>query len=562
MSFTPRTSNSGMTNTTPYNNHYYVGPTTTQYFYNYSNVSNYQCTAYCLGRLGEIAGEPVCSFKNYPSSPKHYAFQNRLDKGTTGFGNANEWYDDTTWSKTTDKTKPKLGAIVCYSKYKGDGGGGHVQIVEKIDGNTIYVSQNQTCYGGSFLTAINVNDLPSSGTNIFMGYIYNPYIDDEPTPTPSGKDVIEFTNNGSYAYITFDGTSSESGYDYKLQLVAPTFALAGTPNTVRDSSMGSDWEFVASINGGFFFALSGSYYADGLEKQHWTWNEQYDDYEFDNVLAIGGDGSNNTKLSSGLQTNMREYGGEWCLTGGISLGGGSSVSSDVDSSTGHSFIGYNGNKIIMGCSKNGVSGASLRSYISGLGYTGVELDGGGSTSFIYNGTQYSNKYDGRSVKNVICLYKRKKTVSYTVSLTAKPSNYGSVSGGGTYSAGSNVTIKATPNSKCRFGGWSDGNTSASRTITVNSNISLTAYFIKTYDVKLSAEPSDGGSVTGAGTYDENTEITIKATPNKHYKFVQWSDGNRYSERKITVNSDISLTAIFKKCGILIQGSMGIDFQIL
>lgn len=494
MSFTPRTNKSGMTATIPYNDHYYVGNILTGYFYNYSNSSNYQCTGYCVGRLGEIAGEPVTTYSAYPSTPTHRIFPNR-----TGFGDAKEWYGATGWDKTSDNTKPKLGAIVCYSSYPNDGGGGHVQIVEKIDGSTIYVSQNQTAYNSesSFLTAININDLSPYNEKAFQGYIYNPYVDEE--PTPSGKDVLEFYNDENYAYVTFDGDNEESGYDYKVTLVAPYFALAGKPNEVKDSSVGSDWEFVCSINGGFFFADSGSYFANGLEKQHWTWNEQYDDTEYDSVLAVGGSGEDNTHLTFNNQGSMREYWGEWAITGGTSLAGGSRISSAVDSSTGHSFIGKNGTKIIMGISKSGVSGATLRTKINGMGYTGVELDGGGSTSFMYQGTQYSNTYDGRSVKNVLCLYKKKKSVTPTY-----------------------------------------------------------------YTVTLNVEPSDGGSVTGAGTYEKGTSVNISATPNKGYKFKQWSDGNTNAERTIEdISSDITLTAMFEKSkGIIIKGAMGIDFQVL
>lgn len=491
--FTPRTTKEGMSSpSSPYNDIHYVGGLTTNHNsnkYNYNNVNTYQCTYYCLARLGEESGEPVQTFSIAPNpNVKHRLFSR------SGFGDGKEWFNDTLWDKSSDKTKPKLGAVVCYSKYPNDGGGGHVQIVEKIEGDTIYVSQNQTAYSNNFLTAINVNDLSSSGTKAFQGYIYNPYLDGG--DVPSGIDVINFTNNSQYAYIEWDSSRGDSGYDYKLQLVAPYFALAGNPNNVSDGSM-NGWELVARINGGFFFKQGGQAFANGLEKQHWTWNEQYDDTEYDNVLAIGGDGSNNTRLSSARQGDFREYYGEWCLTGGTSLQGGDRISSAVDSNTGHAFLGYNGRKIIMGCSKSGVSGASLRSHISSLGYVGVELDGGGSTVFNYLGTNYSNTYDGRSVKNVICLYRKKKE-----------------------------TPKVT--------------------------------------VTLNIEPSGSGIVTGDGTYDKGVDVLITAKPNDGFKFINWSDGNTESERVLhKVQTDINLTAIFeKKKGILITGSMGIDFQIV
>lgn len=66
--------------------------------------------------------------------------------------------------------------------------------------------------------------------------------------------------------------------------------------------------------------------------------------------------------------------------------------------------------------------------------------------------------------------------SYTVTLSVNNSAMGSVSGGGTYTQGAIATITATANSGYHFDHWSDGNTQNPRTITVNGNISLTAYF--------------------------------------------------------------------------------------
>lgn len=63
---------------------------------------------------------------------------------------------------------------------------------------------------------------------------------------------------------------------------------------------------------------------------------------------------------------------------------------------------------------------------------------------------------------------------FTVTLTA--GDGGSVSGAGTYTQGTVITITATANTGYKFKQWSDGDTNASRQITVNSNISLSASF--------------------------------------------------------------------------------------
>lgn len=196
MSFTPRTSNAGMSDASSvYNNNYYVGSPNN--WYNNNTISTYQCTYYAIARSGEIAGEPVTTYSSYPSEPTHRIFPSR-----TGFGNAKDWYDQAAWDKSTDVSGVRVGDIVVYgASYPNSGGNGHVQIVEQISGSTIYVSQNSNSYGGSFLSSLDLNNLDAS----FIGFIHNPYIDETPgqytvtllaSPTEGGY----CTGGGNYDY--------------------------------------------------------------------------------------------------------------------------------------------------------------------------------------------------------------------------------------------------------------------------------------------------------------------------------------------------------------------------
>lgn len=78
------------------------------------------------------------------------------------------------------------------------------------------------------------------------------------------------------------------------------------------------------------------------------------------------------------------------------------------------------------------------------------------------------------------VYDTKVTVYYTVpekhTVTVTAGTGGTVTGGGTYDYGAQVTLTATPSTGYHFVRWSDGNTSQTRTLTVTSNVSLTAYF--------------------------------------------------------------------------------------
>ena len=135
-------------------------------------------------------------------------------------------------------------------------------------------------------------------------------------------------------------------------------------------------------------------------------------------------------------------------------------------------------------------------------------------------------------------------VMATVTLNCNPTQ-GSVTGGGEVEAGISVTISATPAAHYHFVKWSDGVKTATRQITVNSDITLTAEFEAinfTVTVNCNAEQ---GSVTGGGTFQEGSTVTLTATPKDHFRFVQWSDGDIKAERTIILTSDTTLTAEFE-----------------
>ena len=66
-----------------------------------------------------------------------------------------------------------------------------------------------------------------------------------------------------------------------------------------------------------------------------------------------------------------------------------------------------------------------------------------------------------------------------------------------------------------------------------------------FEVELLASPEQGGSFDGAGFYNENEVVLIKATPASGYPFVKWDDDVTDAERSLTVTEDISLVATFK-----------------
>ena len=136
------------------------------------------------------------------------------------------------------------------------------------------------------------------------------------------------------------------------------------------------------------------------------------------------------------------------------------------------------------------------------------------------------------------------TKQYT--LTASAGEGGSVSGGGTFARGTQVSLTATPNAGYSFSGWSNGSTTNPLTVTLNSNTSITANFqviVNSYTLTVTA--GEGGTVTGGGEYEEGTEVTITATAEEGFEFTGWSDGEVSPERIILINNNISISADFQ-----------------
>ena len=134
---------------------------------------------------------------------------------------------------------------------------------------------------------------------------------------------------------------------------------------------------------------------------------------------------------------------------------------------------------------------------------------------------------------------------YTVSAYVSPNGAGTVSGTGTFPAGASTTLTATANPGYTFDHWNDGSTTNPRTVTVNNNMSFTAYFnTQQYTITTNVTPAGSGTVTGGGTYPYGATATLTATPNSGFEFLQWSDGSLQNPRIITVTGNATYTALF------------------
>ena len=73
--------------------------------------------------------------------------------------------------------------------------------------------------------------------------------------------------------------------------------------------------------------------------------------------------------------------------------------------------------------------------------------------------------------------------------------------------------------------------------------------VSEFTITATANPAEGGSVTGAGVYEEGTTVTLTATANEGYEFVSWTNGGAEVSTNATysfvIQANLALVANFK-----------------
>lgn len=117
---------------------------------------------------------------------------------------------------------------------------------------------------------------------------------------------------------------------------------------------------------------------------------------------------------------------------------------------------------------------------------------------------------------------------FTVTTSAAPIAGGTTTGDGTFNGGANVSVVATPNAGYVFTNWTEGglvvSSNATFTFAAASDRDLVANFAlgTSYTITTASAPIAGGSTTGAASYASGASVTVTATPNAGYNFVNWT----------------------------------------
>ena len=143
--------------------------------------------------------------------------------------------------------------------------------------------------------------------------------------------------------------------------------------------------------------------------------------------------------------------------------------------------------------------------------------------------------------------------SYLVNVVANPLEGGAVTGGGTYFYGESITIVATANTDFNFLYWTyeEGQIfTNSYTFTVTQNVTFSANFdkINKYNLAIIVNPAGAGTVTGEGLYNHGDNVSVTATANGGYIFLNWTENGNIVETNTSYNFIITdntvLTANF------------------
>ncbi len=404
------------------------------------------------------------------------------------------------------------------------------------------------------------------------GYVFNGWyigetkVCDELTYTfTMGKDLVELTVKYSYLYLTvtinqnYDNAGKITGSNPRYIRYNTTTDLIITPNT--------GYTFIGWYIGSTQISDELTYTYTVLEDVTITATFEIEEY----TLAIQKNMDGGTVTGAGTY----EYNSEVTVT--VTLNPGynflkmkNEVTGDVITELTYTFT-FTGETVITVTFEKIVyfAEAYVKSTSEGRGTVSGTIDEAyynDEATFIATPTNegytFIGWYDNEdslvselatytfNVTENVRLYAKFSINTYTLTLTMNIEGAATLSGAGTYEY-SPTLVNASAIAQTKHGyvfiGWFENNELVSEDDAYYfkmpyRNVNLEARFEKdTYTVAINTYITAGGTVTGAGNYEYNSEVTVHADVETYYQFEGWYRGLSAFEELITTDPDYTFT---------------------
>ena len=134
--------------------------------------------------------------------------------------------------------------------------------------------------------------------------------------------------------------------------------------------------------------------------------------------------------------------------------------------------------------------------------------------------------------------------SYAITTTANPAAGGSVTGSGTYNHFETCVLTATANTGYTFVNWTlDGQIVTTNTtyafMVENAGNYVANFETISYEIIATMNPTDAGTITGAGTYYHYDICTLTATPTDNYLFINWTRNGTVVSTEPTISFEVT-----------------------
>lgn len=367
---------------------------------------------------------------------------------------------------------------------------------------------------GSTQYSVTTSSSPAEGGTTTGGGTFNPGQSCTVTATPaSGYNFVNWTENGTQVSTQASYTFTVNGnHNLVANFTQPSYTITTSSNP---SNAGT-----TSGGGSFLQGQSCTVHANaasGFTFSNWTENGSQVSNQANYTFTVNGNRSlvaNFSPVTYNVTTSSSPANGG-TTTGGGSYNSGASCTVTATANPGFVFDNWTMNNAPV------------------------------STNPSYTFTVTSNC-------NLVAHFSAQ---TYTVTVSTDPER-GTVSGGGTFNYGQTCAVSATANPHYVFESWTENDDVISTEnfyiFDVTANRDLVANFAaEMYEIKVSANPAEGGNVTGEGSYAYGETVTVAAEANEEqmYHFVRWTEnGNELStdeEYTFTAEASRNLVAEFE-----------------